>query len=589
MTKRVPHMTHMTVAALTAAILLTACGGGGNSNDSPKTLISGTAASGAPLIGTVTVRDANNLQRTVTISTDGNYSIDVSGMTAPFLLRAQGSVGGRTTTLLSAATSSTDNRVNITPFSDLVIANIAGKAADEYFKNNPDMSLLTPDQLLAQRQALTDRLLPALTSIGVSASFDFLHSAFTPNHQGFDAVLDAIQVTVDPISNAAVIKDLINNTQITDDLTTTSDNSTLPTPVIPLGGASQDILAVQSLLETFANMYSGKTLPGITDPRWQTILANDGSFMDDGKNFNAYIEDMQDTGLLGLSFPQLALVKRISDTEMEVLVTVRFSDGTTESFKNYVKKLNGIWKLMGDQSPAEFNIQPVAFRNQVGFGDTGTNSNNYRRYLSIWIAADSNTATDIDYVKIDGPGIPDGGVYYHRSVQQVGFVPIDAEGREGVGSWLPECPETNSYNPCVNLAAVVDNSVYTFTFMNANKQAIHTPATKIVPKAPLPLATVQAHTADYFATYTGVTPTFDKLKNGSNLHISWTNPTDMTIAMANVFYWSNPRLDMDNEDMPPRPSAVDFTWSGPAPSSAPWMTIHMEDAYGRQYVTGFNQ
>ena len=56
--------------------------------------------------GKVTVTDSLGATRTVDIQANGAYSVDVSGLTGPFLFRAVGTVAGRTVSLASAATSS---------------------------------------------------------------------------------------------------------------------------------------------------------------------------------------------------------------------------------------------------------------------------------------------------------------------------------------------------------------------------------------------------------------------------------------------------------------------------------------------------
>ena len=161
--------------SLIAAAALTACGGGGGS-DSPLTPqpISGTAAAGAPVIGTVTVKDSAGVTKTTAIATDGSYSVDVAGMTGPFVFLASGTVGGRTIEMVSAATAADVNKtVNITPFTDLIVANLAGQAASSYYAS-PSFAKLTAVDLDAARQILTTRLRPILDALGVEAGFDLL-------------------------------------------------------------------------------------------------------------------------------------------------------------------------------------------------------------------------------------------------------------------------------------------------------------------------------------------------------------------------------------------------------------------------------
>ena len=50
--------------------------------------LSGTAAAGAPIASaTITVKDKYGALKTIETGTDGKYSVDVTGMTAPFLLK----------------------------------------------------------------------------------------------------------------------------------------------------------------------------------------------------------------------------------------------------------------------------------------------------------------------------------------------------------------------------------------------------------------------------------------------------------------------------------------------------------------------
>ncbi|TXJ05798.1 MAG: hypothetical protein E6Q26_00215, partial [Acinetobacter sp.] len=112
-------MKKLTLAMLCGTIMgLTACDSDDDSkqNTTPvtqpaeKQVISGTAAAGAPIVGKVTVKDAKGVQKTVDIEADGKYTVDVSGMTAPFVFHAYGKVGGRDVNLVSAATSDSINK-----------------------------------------------------------------------------------------------------------------------------------------------------------------------------------------------------------------------------------------------------------------------------------------------------------------------------------------------------------------------------------------------------------------------------------------------------------------------------------------------
>lgn len=162
----------LSVLILTLAIVTAACGGSSSSpsGTSPapaatSTTISGTAAGGAPLVGTVTVKDSKGQERsaTVDLAAVGSYSIDVNNptpLTPPFVLRADGTVGGTSVTYFSGIDSVTTNssvNVNLTPFTTLIIGNIAGQIAENFY-NNPNFGALTATALEQEQARLRDRL-----------------------------------------------------------------------------------------------------------------------------------------------------------------------------------------------------------------------------------------------------------------------------------------------------------------------------------------------------------------------------------------------------------------------------------------------
>src|ERR1039457_1503516 len=103
-----------------AVFALNGCGGGGGGGGSSTPTVSGVAASGAPMTGTVFLKDsANHPEMSTTINSQtGAFSFDVSGKTAPYMLR--------TGTLYSM--SSGPGTANINPMTHLMVADAAGFA-----------------------------------------------------------------------------------------------------------------------------------------------------------------------------------------------------------------------------------------------------------------------------------------------------------------------------------------------------------------------------------------------------------------------------------------------------------------------------
>src|SRR5487761_2044927 len=169
--------------SLAGVLALAGCGGGGGGTAAvaptpTSTIISGTAAAGAPIVGTVSIRDSSNnpqpVKTGIPIAADGKYSVDVNGLTPPFAFLADGTVGGKRVQLYSAATQAdVGGTINISPFTDLVVRNIAGTIAttlaDAISSKLPN---LTTTQLDAKVKDLTDKLTPVLQAAGLSTSID---------------------------------------------------------------------------------------------------------------------------------------------------------------------------------------------------------------------------------------------------------------------------------------------------------------------------------------------------------------------------------------------------------------------------------
>jgi hypothetical protein len=100
----------MLMASLTLLTLLPGCGGGGGGAaviPVATTSVSGVAATGAPLVGTVYLKDSATpaIELSTIIAADGSFTFDVTNLKAPFLLKAVGTAGGRNYTLYSFASN----------------------------------------------------------------------------------------------------------------------------------------------------------------------------------------------------------------------------------------------------------------------------------------------------------------------------------------------------------------------------------------------------------------------------------------------------------------------------------------------------
>lgn len=187
-----------------AAFALTSCGGSGNGGASIASVggstaaaVEGIAAAGAPLSGTVRLRDSSNPVReaSAAITQDGSFSVKVTGMQAPFLLTAKDA--GRNA-LYSFAES--PGIAHINPLTTLAVYAAAGasnpEALSDIFENH---NLSTMKGIAAAlpgvRSEIASTLEPLLTLYG-AADADQFSEAYAVNHQGLDGLFDQVVFTV---------------------------------------------------------------------------------------------------------------------------------------------------------------------------------------------------------------------------------------------------------------------------------------------------------------------------------------------------------------------------------------------------------
>ncbi|HQX59044.1 MAG: hypothetical protein KBF63_10095 [Rhodoferax sp.] len=184
----------VTLSSSLAALLLAGCGGGGGGGGgttSPS--LGGVAAVGAPIVGgTVTVACAGGSAMTATTAAGGTWQVTSSGQTLPCAVQISGgTAGGVANTTPYHSIAITFGTVNITPLTDLVVANLVGSAPATWFTSVTPNGLLavTPGQVAAALQVVSD----ALGMTAVLAGANPLTANFVPtNGELLDDVLEAL-------------------------------------------------------------------------------------------------------------------------------------------------------------------------------------------------------------------------------------------------------------------------------------------------------------------------------------------------------------------------------------------------------------
>lgn len=110
----------MVWAVICVVLCLAGCGGG--SRFSSPQVVTGVAATGGAMSGTVYLKDSStpSKEASAPIQPDGSFALDVGRMTAPFILKAVGAANGKSYTLYSFATKT--GTTNVNPLSNLAVA-----------------------------------------------------------------------------------------------------------------------------------------------------------------------------------------------------------------------------------------------------------------------------------------------------------------------------------------------------------------------------------------------------------------------------------------------------------------------------------
>ena len=626
---QVKKLTRALAGAGFVSLALLGCnsGGGGSTATTTtpvaSTVITGTVAAGAPMIGSVTVKDSLGATKTKNIELDGKYSVDVSGMTAPFVFKAVGSVGGRNLALVSAATSAdVGGTINITPFTDLIVANIAGMVAEQFFDNgNPNANAINNTGLKQATDNLTTRLAPVLQQLGVSASLDLLRTAFNADRTGIDKVMDVVKVTVNPETLTAEIKNIVENTTITDNLADKVDATVITATPATGTGATAAITALQAIengLTIFSTLFA-TGLPSPTNPTLQALVVASG-FLDGGNDRDTWINDITtDQGMIGIKFKNPAILSTSDNgNKMRIGFAVSAGSGGSEVEQvalDFWKNSTGAWQIAGDQQHAWHDLEPVVSRGPDWRNmSQQTNlpiGNRFDRHLDLWTETGNQ---DIVKIKIVGTGLRTGGLNLLRSTTP-GTNSFDIENYNNMGSWLNECedgitPDTagqppqqgfNGFDPgqCVDFTNVTSATTYTFTYYDVSNNVIGTHTQKLV-AAPVAKSVAATNFDKWFPKITGVTPsmteasniqgstTLSQLTNGTNVRVTWTAPTDATYKLD--YIWMNiggVSLEADGWNTTLTSPTLVGTWSGASPvvNGFIHLGVSTRDSAGRQFVT----
>ncbi|MBE9527434.1 MAG: hypothetical protein IME94_10750 [Proteobacteria bacterium] len=409
---------------ITLSLILTACGGGGNPPP-PTRSITGVAAAGAPIVGTVKIKDAAGTEKIVNISSDGSYSVDTASMTDPFILKADGTVSGKAFSITAPATSrDIGETVNITPLTDIVTGNVMGQEGQNAYQTG-NFTVITDGDITAQEASLRQSLTGILTDAGADPTQSIIHTNFSANHTGFDLAMDMLDVEVDRTTDIATISLVDGFSSVTDDMTTQTSILTLSVA----GNSTTSIVEYNTILSMINNFVTD-----INANIDKVTLASDyfaSTFLDDGINnsdvFLSNIGAENPSYILSISNIAINKLDLTSGSEYaDIRFTVSFNGVLYDNQVKMQLVHDGTkWIFNGNQKLASISLRPYAEKKstyQRGVGETTAYSSGLSLTMDIVDASDNSIDNGITQATLSGPGLTSPVVFMPHADLSVRFV-----------------------------------------------------------------------------------------------------------------------------------------------------------------------
>lgn len=420
---KVPSL--MSMAALIAAVLTSACGGGWVGGDSPSSgiTLSGIAATGAPMAGAmIIVKDSTGSEvqscAPCTVLTDGSFSIDLKlNAKGPFVLFA--TQDGSSEPEVSVVDTAQSTHINISPITTLVAASLASNGDPVQLST----SGLTAEKITQATQDIKTALKPLLDAAGVDANANPMTMAFKADSTGLDKALDALgkpnitrgsdgkttveveiktsgsDVANDASSTPAKVNLVSGSAPVATGLTAEKMQGALPAD----GTSSQISSLLQRMQDCYATTPASRRLDGATLASQITADVCKAIFVDNDPSKylhnNAVVSQKNATlptdqggrftgvfkgifnAVQGMKFdlPQYRYTIKNGNTsditkpmEGDVVFTARWtvtdptlSTGQTDVGEYQARLQNGVLKLIGNQSKHDLSINAQARRDEM--------------------------------------------------------------------------------------------------------------------------------------------------------------------------------------------------------------------------------
>ena len=358
-----------TIAMACACIYGCGGSGGGSTTTPTSTTLSGTAAIGAPISGTVVAIDVNGKVSTATSTNSlGAYTVDVGGMTPPFILSVVGTANGKQVTLNSVATAA-GQTVNITPLTDLIVSIASGQVAGSTLAASctPVNNVVPASCISALKAAtVTSNLNSAVSAVKAmiqpinTTNADPLNGAFVADGTGLDKVLDQILVSPAESQGAQATVTLIatNSSLGTATLPATAGQAAATSTTAPsaaelarAAAAATVLPEIRACMAALNRKYSG---PALTDADVSPFV--DVSFHNGAQQDKAVFLPTLKSALATPGF--VIRVAGLSPANMEPLSSTEIT--------NFIASTNVSATPVGDFVATRAALGPITFDSSTG-------------------------------------------------------------------------------------------------------------------------------------------------------------------------------------------------------------------------------
>ncbi len=583
-------------------------GGGGGTTPSAST-VSGVAAAGAPLAGQVSLVDSKGTLATGSpkmLNPDGSFSFNVSGMSAPYFLKAQGTSGGTGYTMYSVAMGA--GTANINPMSNIAVAAMAGVNDPATVYGNPGtygphMTQAAMNTAVSNMQSMMANVLNPYGA----GSTNPVTGTYAANHTGLDAAFDVVRMNVDTTSGTITIIDKTAGTSGATLGTSTMSQMMGATPPAAVGAVSNssvptDMMNISTMLSNMAAVLNA----GASTANMGQFFASDPGFgMNNGmfrttmmtmiqNGISSFLNGRTISSVTGVSFNGnkgggyiVSFGFRMSDGSM-VMSNQTFSDEFV-----MVKNTSNQWQITGN---GYHSYTSNSMLNQQWMTSTGTQTQAGMHFDM------SDPGNVFKSAVITGAGLPSGGVQMSKETADPTIFMLQSPNTA-----LPGKSEKFYTMTDGNIASIPDNAPFTFSFYSSMPPRNNPMETRMMtfPKRCLTRTEAAATTGLYSSVAPAgnlATHSFSTMMGNMmggmmggmmSMPFTYTIPTGLPVTMmTSKFDISSSTFGNDvTQGIPLNGSSSTMRMSGPtgtSPTSGTgYVDVRATDAFGRTSATSW--